>query len=108
MLEWDSTEFIECLETLPTEGAEGEFSIFKVARNNIELELTVFPFEEDIRFRLLRLGETVPFFEYQIMSCKSVEFVKSEKVPEYLRFINQSGMNICVSIKPDIKVTVSE
>jgi hypothetical protein len=77
MLEWDKADFIKCLEVVPEEiesEYHGPFVIFRVERGGIQLELTVFPFEDDVRFRLVRIGEEEPIFEYQIMSCKSATF----------------------------------
>ena len=111
MLEWDQTNFLECLEVVPEECESeyhGPFSIFRVERNGVQLELTVFPYEEDVRFRLLRVGEEEPVFEYQIMSCKSAKFEKSKNGVELLRFINQFDMHILLSVKPDIMLRINE
>lgn len=111
MLEWDQTDFIECLEVLPEEVESeyhGPFSIFRVERKGIQLELTVFPYEEDVRFRLIRTGEEEPIFEYQIMSCKSAKFEKSKDGTELLSFINQADMHILLSVKPDFRLRINE
>jgi hypothetical protein len=69
VLEWDETEFIGILEVIPEviedEGG-GPLYIFKVTNKGIELELTVFPFKEDVRLRLSRSGENHALMEYQI------------------------------------------
>lgn len=111
MLEWNQTDFIECLEVVPKEiesEYHGPFSIFRVERKGINLELTVFPYEEDVRFRLMRIGEDEPIFEYQIMSCKSAKFEKLKDGSEILRFINQADMHILLSVKPDIRLRINE
>ena len=86
----------------------GPFSIFRVERNGIKLELTVFPYEEDVRFRLMRIGEEEPLVEYQIMSCKSAKYEKLKDGLEILRFINQADIHILLSVKPDIRLRINE
>lgn len=111
MLKWDETDFIECLEVIPEvieDSAGGPFHVFTVGKNGIELEITVFSFEEDVRFRLTRQGENHSLFEYQIMGCKFVRFEKNESDQEYLSFVNKDGLELTVSIHPDIQVLVSE
>ena len=111
MLEWDETDFIECLDVLPEEFESeyhGPFSIFRVERGGIQLELTVFPFEEDVRFRLIRSGKEDPIFEYQIISCKSATLQKLKDGSEYLSFRNQADMHITVHVNPDIRVRINE
>lgn len=111
MLEWDQTDFIECLEVVPEEVESeyhGPFSIFRIESKGIQFELTVFPYEEDVGFRLLHIGEDEPFFEYQIMSCKSAKYEKSKNGAESLKFINQADMHILLSVKPDIRLRISD
>lgn len=111
MLEWDQTDFIECLEVTPEEVKSeyhGPFSIFRVERKGINLELTVFPYEGDVRFRLIRIEEEEPIFEYQIMSCKSAKFERTKDGSETLIFINQAEMHVLLSVKPDVRLIVNE
>ena len=111
MLEWDQTDFTGCLEVASEEiesEYHGPFFIFRVERKGIQLELTVFPHEEDVRFRLIRTGEEEPNFEYQIMSCKSAEFEISRDGMELLSFINQADMHILLSVKPDFRLRINE
>ena len=111
MLEWDKTDFIECLEVVPEDmesDYHGSFSIFRIEKKGIKLELTVFPFEEDVRFRLIRVEKEEPIFEYQIMSCKSAKYEKSKDGVETLKFINQANMHIVLSVKPDISLRINE
>lgn len=110
MLQWDETDFLECLEVVPEriEDAGGPFHVFTVDKKGIELELTVFPFEEDIRIRLFRSRDNHALFEYQIMNCKVAKFEKGKQGNEYLIFINQKELQVTVSINPDIEIMVSD
>lgn len=111
MLQWDETDFIECLEVIPEvieDAAGGPFHIFTVNRNGIELEITVFSFEEDIRFRICREKEKHALFEYQIMGCKFVRFEKNKHGEEYLSFVNKNNLETTVSVNPDIQVLINE
>ena len=111
MLEWDETEFIGILETIPEvieDDAGGPFYVFRINEGGLELELTVFPFEEDVRFRLFRENQNHALFEYQIMGCK---FVRHEPAPNqkgYLIFISKTGIEVTLSVKPNIEVLISE
>ncbi len=109
MLRWDETDFIECLEVLPEhcEDEAGLYVVFNVIKAGIALELTVYPFEEDIRFRIFREGQSNSIFEYQILGCKLVEFRK-ENEGEYLYFENEGNCTTTVAVNPDIEVMVSE
>jgi len=112
MLEWDKTEFIECLEVIPEdfeEDVHGPFSVFRVKKDGLELELTVFPYEDDVRFRIFKDGSKEPFFKYQIMDCKSAKFINEKKYNfEQLEFVNKADMKIVVSVKPKIKLYINE
>jgi len=111
VLEWAETELIGILETIPeaVENADsGPFYIFNVFNNGIELELTVFPFEEDVRFRLFRKGENHPLLEYQIMECKFARHHIGTNDSSYLSFLSKTGIEVTVIAKPDIQVLISE
>ncbi len=111
MLEWDETEFIGILEVIPEviedEGG-GPFYVFNVSNKGIELELTIFPFEEDVRFRLFRCGENTALLEYQIMGCKFARHHIGTDNDSYLSFISKTGIEVTVIVKPDIQVLISE
>lgn len=109
MLHWDETDFIECLEVLPEycKDKAGVYVVFNILKAGIELELTVSPFEEDIRFRMFREGQSNSIFEYQILGCKVAEYRK-ENGQEYLYFENGNQCSTTVSVNPDIEVLVSE
>jgi hypothetical protein len=111
VLEWDETEFIGILETIPEaieDAAGGPFYVFNVCNNGIELELTIFPFEEDVRFRLFRKGENHPLLEYQIMGCKFARHHIGTNESSYLSFVSKTGIEVTVAAKPDIQVLISE
>lgn len=111
MLQWDKTEFIGILEVIPevveVEGG-GEIYVFRVHENGLELELTIFPFEEDVRFRLFRESQNHALFEYQIMGCKSARHNPAPNQEGYLSFISKTGIEVTLSVKPDIEVLISE
>ena len=108
MLEWDETEFIGILEVIPEviedEGG-GPIYVFKIAKKGIELELTVFPFEEDVRLRLSRSGENHALMEHQIWECKFARHhIDSDS---YLSFISKQGVEVTVIAKPDIQILIN-
>lgn len=111
MLEWDETEFTGILEVIPEviedEGG-GPFYVFNVSNNGIELELTIFPFEEDVRIRLFRSGDNHPLLEYQIMGCKFARHHIGSNNDSYLSFFSKTGIEVTVIAKPDLQVLISE
>ena len=111
MLEWDETEFTGCLEVIPErieDAAGGPFYVFNIVKKDVQLELTIFPFEEDVRFRLFREGENNALFEYQIMGCKFARHEINKHSEEYLSFVNSAGLETTVSVNPDIQILLSE
>jgi len=111
VLEWDETEFTGCLEVIPErieDTAGGPFYVFNVSKKGIQLELTIFPFEEDVRFRLFRVGENHVLFEYQIMGCKFARYETNKHNEEYLSFVNSGDLETTVSVNPDIQILLSE
>ena len=110
MLEWDETEFIGILEVIPEviedEGG-GPIYVFKIAKKGIELELTVFPFEEDVRLRLSRSGENHALMEYQIWECKFARHHTDIDSDSYLSFISKQGVEVTVIAKPDIQILIN-
>lgn len=111
MLNWDETDFIECLEVIPEviEDDTGEpCHVFTVAKNGIELEVTVFSFDEDVSFRIFRQGESHALFEYQIIACQSITLEQDDNGQEYLSFVNKNHLEVTVSINPDIQVLIND
>jgi hypothetical protein len=111
VLQWDETEFIGILEVIPEviedEGG-GPFYVFRVHENGLELELTVFPFEEDVRFRLFRENQNHALFEYQIIGCKFARHNPAPNQEGYLSFVSKTGIDVTLSVKPEIEVLISE
>ncbi|WP_444888106.1 hypothetical protein [Microbulbifer sp. JMSA008] len=111
MLQWDETEYVGILEVIPEvvedEGG-GPFYVFRVQENGLELELTIFPFEEDVRFRLFRENQNHVLFEYQIMGCKFARHNSAPNQEGYLSFISKTGIEVTLSVKPDIEILISE
>ncbi|WP_444905050.1 hypothetical protein ACJJIU_10165 [Microbulbifer sp. CnH-101-E] len=111
MLQWDETEFVGILEVIPEvvedEGG-GPFYVFRVQESGLELELTIFPFEEDVRFRLFRENQNHVLFEYQIMGCKFARHTPAPNQEGYLSFISKTGIEVTLSVKPDIEILISE
>lgn len=110
MLQWDETEFIGILETIPEviKDEAGLFHAFNIIKNGIHLELTIYPFEEDVRFRIFRYGENHQIFEYQIMGCKFARHEVGDGKNSYLSFTNKNNLEVTVSVHPDNAVIVSE
>lgn len=102
--------YIGCLKAIPKvlDDAGGVYHVFEIIKRGIALELTVFPFEEDVRLRMFREGEVQSLFEYQIIKCQAAHYKKDKFNNEYLLFVNRDRLQVTISVKPDIKISIKE
>ena len=84
LLDWDETDFIECLEVLPkVEEYETEYS-FAVERNRVTLTVVVFPLESRIYLTLQETDTSAPLMVFSLLVFGKVLYIK-EKQSEFLR-----------------------
>jgi len=81
MLSWDKYDFIECLGAVP-EGAEDGSFLFRVSKDGLRLEITVFPHDGsvelggDFYIDLYREGADKPLFFTKIFQSPAARYVK--------------------------------
>jgi hypothetical protein len=81
MLSWSKYDFIECLGVVPEEAEDGSF-LFRVVRDGLRLDVTVFPHEGlvepggDIYIDLYREGADEPLFFTKIQQSPAARYVK--------------------------------
>ena len=111
MLNWDEAELIKYLEVFPEyfeSDYHGDYCIFKVIKNSIELELIIFPFESDVKFELKNIETGNVLFEYQIMGCQSIKRHRLNENQESISFLNNNGAHLFLSIDTDILIKIVE
>ena len=78
MLKWDETDFIECLEVLPTAEEYGTEYIFRVEQEKITLSLCVRPYESIIDLALLLPQESEPLTQFSLSVAGKIKLVKGK------------------------------
>ncbi|MEW6174892.1 MAG: Ypar14, superfamily integron cassette [Pseudomonadota bacterium] len=85
MLAWDESDVLICLETLPDIEADGIWYRYKVDKNGIRLDLTIYPYDADIYLELYHKDIESSVFSMKLLECSGVRYVK-ERSFEYLEF----------------------
>jgi hypothetical protein len=81
MLSWNKYDFVECLGVLPEEAGDGSY-LFRVVKDGLRLEVTVFPNEGlpepggDVYIDLYREGAERPLFFTKIGQSPAARYVK--------------------------------
>ncbi len=125
-LDWDPTDFIECLEVLPETNEFETEQFFKVQRDGLSLLVSVWPLESVVYLDLQRVGSETSIIGLALFVRGRIECVK-EKDLEYLRLHNalptpsrfsymdfeedihsvdslSYGLTVRLQVKPDIQV----
>lgn len=118
MLAWDELDTLTVLEVEPEVDADGTWYRYTVHKNGITLVLTVYQYDNDIKFELFSQGNEQALFSMQLHNCAGI-LRKYERSQEYLEFTpaNCFGLNkfdgessipygVRVSVKPGISVTL--
>ncbi len=69
MLTWNQYEFTECLEVLPEVGEYENHHTFRVEKDDLRLELTVFQYAGDVYLDLYREGAESSIFQMRLLDC---------------------------------------
>jgi hypothetical protein len=86
MLVWNPYQFIECLGVLPVV-EEGETShLFRVEKDGLRLELTVFQYAGDVYPDLYRDGIGEAVFKLRLLDCPGAGYVAGKDGSEQLEF----------------------
>ena len=119
-MKWDPTDLLECLETEPSvDKDEVEYS-YEVIKSGLKLLISVFQYDGDVYFRLMRENETQSdIVTLKINQCPEIVLRRFGK-EEYLEFLpgrqalesfdKQSSITkgVRVRIHPDIKLELYE
>lgn len=119
-MKWDPTDLLECLDTEPSVDKDGVEHSYAVIKNDLKLLISVFQYDGDVHFSLMRENETqTSIVTLKINQCPKIALNKFGK-DEYLAFFpgrqtfegfdKQSSIRkgVRVRIHPDIKIELYE
>jgi hypothetical protein len=84
-LKWDETDFLNCLEVLPTIDEFETGYHYSVSKDGLRLQLSVFQFDSDIAITVYRAGVARPVIAFTIKDCSGTRYVNDSR-GEYLEF----------------------
>lgn len=82
-LPWNESDFAACLEVLPEVEEYGVSYTYRVRRDGMRLELTVYPYASDVYVELFRDGVDSAVFEMKLIACSGARYVNDDQ-GEYL------------------------
>jgi hypothetical protein len=86
MLMWDKYQFIECLAAVPEEDEDETRHSFRVERDGLRLELTVFQYAGDIYLDLYRDGVGPSVLQMRLLDCPAARYVTAKGGYECIEF----------------------
>jgi hypothetical protein len=86
MLTWNQYEFTECLEVLPEVGEDENHHTFRVEKDGLRLELTVFQYAGDVYIDLYQDGVEPSVFHMRLLNCPGAKYVRGKGGYECLEF----------------------
>lgn len=116
-LVWDETDFVTCLETLPT---IDEYEIgyhYLVGKDGLKLDLSVYPLAADICITIYRDGVNRPIINFTITNCGGTRYVRDDR-GEYLEFARSQVLGdrfhrdfdipvgVQLGVKPSISISL--
>lgn len=112
MLEWEEAIVSEQLGVKGEfiEGSGGLFYKYSVLKDDLCLELAIFPFESDVEISLYVSKEKKYFYKHNILDCRKIRRFKQRDGIKILEFIGNCGsVSAKLRVDPDIVLeTLSE
>jgi hypothetical protein len=82
---WDPTSLLEALGVAPIEDAEGICYLYKVLRQGVTLDLTIWPLDGDISIEVTCDQQAQPLMKVNLLSCPAVRVVRDRR-GQYFEF----------------------
>lgn len=76
MLSWNEHDFVECLGVLPEVSEDHVSYLFRIEKDGLCLELTVFPYDGGVYIDIYRSGIEKPIFYTQIKNSSGARYIK--------------------------------
>ena len=105
MLDWDETDVLTVLEVIPEVETDGIWHYYTVSKDGMELRVTIYQYDGDVRFELYRDGIEKSIFSMQIFDCGGI-VRKDDSTGEYLEFAPSKCSNRQDSGEPPFKYGV--
>ena len=86
MLVWNQYEFIECLGVVPEIEEDEIAHYFKVSKDGLRLELSVFQYDGDVYLDLYREGVEPSIFKMRLIDCAGARYVSDRNGREVIEF----------------------
>ncbi len=84
MLVWNEYDFVECLGVLPKVEEYETSHFYKIEKDGLRLEITVFQYDGDIFIDLFRDDIEPSIFRMRMIDCPGARYVKNRGGAEYL------------------------
>jgi hypothetical protein len=82
---WDPLSFLETLGVTPVEDEQGICYRYKVPRQGVTLELTVWPLDGDVCIELTCAQQPQPLLKVNLLSCPSARVLRDRR-GQYVEF----------------------
>jgi hypothetical protein len=86
MMNWNQYEFIECLGVLPEVDEDETYYSFKIEKDGMRLDLTLFQYFGDVYLDLYRDSVEQSVFSAQLKGCEGARYVNDKNGRECLEF----------------------
>ena len=86
MLRCNQYEFIECLGVVPQVEEDETAHYFKVSKDGLRLEMSVFQYDGDVHLDLYREGFDPSIFKMRLLNCAGARYVSNRNGREVLEF----------------------
>jgi hypothetical protein len=78
-LAWNPVDFLEVLDVVPVEGECGTSYVYRLTRNEVRVELAVYPFESDIALKIYFGQQSTPVINLQLLDCPAARVVRDKQ-----------------------------
>ncbi len=72
VLVWDETDVLAVLEVLPEVEHDGIWHKYVVEKDGIQLKITIYQYDGDVRFELINLNNNRGLFVMQLFDCQGI------------------------------------
>ncbi|MER2494900.1 Ypar14, superfamily integron cassette [Vibrio neptunius] len=117
MLVWDEIDVLTVLEVVPEQEVDGIWHKYTVEKGGIQLSITVYQYDGDVRFELINCHNQSTLFSMGLIDCEGV-IRRMDSTGEYLEFapaksfgsrydgISPIPYGVRVSVNPNINIAL--
>ena len=117
MLVWDEIDVLTVLEVIPEQETDGIWHKYIVEKDGIQLSITVYQYDGDVRFELVNSHNQSTLFSMRLIDCEGV-IRRLDSTGEYLEFAPAKSFGcrydgtsvipygVRVSVNPNINISL--